>query len=84
MAISIKNDEADRLARELAELTGESLTDAIVKALRERLERHRRGRRRRALSEELLEIGQRCSRLPLLDERTEDEVLGFDERGLPR
>ncbi len=51
MALSIRNDEADRLARELAEETGESLTDAVLNALRERLDRERRGhasaRRRR-------------------------------------
>lgn len=41
MALSIKTDEADRLARELALLTGETLTDAVTNALRERLARER-------------------------------------------
>jgi antitoxin VapB len=41
MALSIKTDEADRLARELAQLTGETLTDAVTNALRERLARER-------------------------------------------
>lgn len=44
MALSIKTDEADRLARELARLTGETLTDSITKALREHLERERAAR----------------------------------------
>lgn len=41
MALSIKTEEADRLARELSRLTGETMTDAITKAMRERLERVR-------------------------------------------
>lgn len=41
MALSIKTDEADRLARELSRLTGETMTDAITQAMRERLERLR-------------------------------------------
>ncbi len=83
MALSIKNREADRLARELAEATGETLTEAVVVALRERLQRHRGRQRTHALSERLLEIGRRCAALPVLDDRTPDEILGYDERGLP-
>ena len=49
MALSIKHDEADRLARALARETGESLTEAVVTALRERLGRVRRPRRARQL-----------------------------------
>ncbi|MFT4001522.1 MAG: type II toxin-antitoxin system VapB family antitoxin [Rhizobium sp.] len=41
MALSIKTEEADRLARELSRLTGETMTDAITRAMRERLERLR-------------------------------------------
>jgi antitoxin VapB len=85
MALSIKDPEADRLAREVAGRTGESLTTAIVVALRERLARLRKrvsaGRR---LRDDLLEIGERCSRLPNLDERCADEIIGYDDRGLPR
>ncbi len=83
MALSIKNDEADRLARELAELTGETLTEAVVSSLRERLERKRAQRDARPLSERLMEIGRRCAALPVLDDRSPDEVLGYDEHGLP-
>ena len=83
MPISIKDPEADRLARELSEATGESLTRAIREALRERLDRVRAGRRGRRLVDELDDIADRCSRLPVLDDRTPDEILGYDEHGLP-
>jgi len=84
MAISIKNPEAERLARELAKRTGESMTEAIVKALRERLQ-HVTGRRRAvSLADQIGEIATRCSALPLLDVRSEEEILGYDEKGLPR
>ena len=61
MALSIKDPEADRLAREVAKATGESLTTAVVQSLRERLARVRRMRGPR-LGEELLKIGRRCAR----------------------
>lgn len=83
MALSIKNEEADRLARELVQLTGESLTEAVILALRERLERKRALNDNRPLSERLMEIGRRCASLPVLDHRTPDEILGYDENGLP-
>lgn len=83
MPISIKDPEADKLARELSEATGESLTRAIREALRERLDRVRAGRRGRRLVDELDDIAERCSRLPVLDERTPEEILGYDEHGLP-
>ena len=84
MALSIKHPEADRLARELARSTGEGLTEAVIKALRERLARHRGRKAGRRLSEELRAIGERCAALPVLDERTPEEILGYDDRGLPR
>lgn len=84
MALSLKDPEADRLAREVADRTGETLTTAIVVALRERLARLRGKPRRRPLSEELREIGERCAALPTLDDRSADEILGYDENGLPR
>ncbi|MBM4353636.1 MAG: antitoxin [Deltaproteobacteria bacterium] len=83
MALSIKHDEADRMARELAKLTGESLTQAIVVALRERLQRQRAKKDNRPLHEQIMEIGRRFSARPVLDDRTDDEILGYDEHGLP-
>ncbi len=83
MALSIKNGEADRLARELVDLTGESLTRAVIVSLRERLERQRAQQDSRPLVERIMEIGRHCASLPLLDDRTPDEILGYDENGLP-
>ena len=84
MALSVKDPEADRLAREVAARTGETLTKVVVVALRERLARLRGRPRRRRLRDDLREIAQRCSQLPTLDDRTADEILAYDERGFPR
>ena len=79
MALNLKNEEADRLARELAHQTGETITEAIVVALRERLERqHSEGRRTARLHRLVTEIGA----LPVIDDRAADEILGYDERGI--
>jgi antitoxin VapB len=83
MALSIKHPEADRLARELAAQTGESLTEAVINSLRERLARETRRTRAIPLREELQRIGERCAGLPVLDPRSPDELLGYDEQGLP-
>ncbi len=80
MALSIKSDTADQLARELAELTGESLTDVVITALRRRLADERRVRARRT---SLTDILATAHALPVLDRRTEEEILGYDEQGLP-
>jgi len=84
MALSVKNPEADRLAREVAARTGETLTTAVVVALRERLARLRGRPKRRRLHDELREIAQRCAQLPTLDDRSADEILAYDQQGLPR
>lgn len=84
MALSVKDPEADRLAREVAARTGETLTTAIVVALRERLARLRGRPRRRRLRDELKEIAQRCAHLPTLDDRPAEEILAYDQRGLLR
>ena len=83
MALSIKDPEADRLAREVSKATGETMTAAIVQALRERLVRLSRAKSA-PLAKDLLRIADRCARLPRLDTRTDDEIVGYDERGLPR
>jgi antitoxin VapB len=84
MAIRIKNPETERLARELARRTGVSITEAITTALREQLAREGKKRDAPRIREELLAIGRRCAALPDLDPRRPDEILGFDEIGLPR
>ena len=83
MAMSIKSLEAERLARELAAKTGESLTGAIHKALQERLERLNQGRRNQVVINQLEEILRRVDQLPILDPRRADEILGYDQDGLP-
>jgi antitoxin VapB len=83
MALSIKNPEVDRLARELAEVTGEKLTEAISRALKERLERETGKRDKNRLYDEIKRIQERIARLPRLDERSDEELIGYDEHGLP-
>ena len=84
MALSIKSPEADRLARQLAAATGETITVAIVVAVRERLERQQRKQEdRQKLIADLMAIADHCASLPVLDSRTEDEIMGWDENGLP-
>ena len=84
MPLSIKAPEADRLARELADTTGETITDAVIVAMRERLDREKRKREdKTALLAELRAIADHCASLPILDTRTEDEILGYDENGIP-
>jgi antitoxin VapB len=84
MAISIKSREADELARRLADTTGESITVAVTIAMRERLAREEQKRRNsRSLAAELMAIGRHCASLPILDPRSSDEILGYDENGLP-
>ena len=84
MTINIKHPDADRLARQLAAKTGETLTEAVMNALRERLSRVEAQRRTPSLRRELEAIRKRCSSLPVLDARPSDEILGYDEHGLPR
>ena len=84
MAMSIKSLDVERLARELASKTGESLTGAIQKALEERLERLKTERQRQAILTPLEDILRRVDQLPVVDPRNPDEILGYDERGLPR
>jgi antitoxin VapB len=85
MALSIRNPQTEKLARQVSRLTGETLTDAIGKSLAERLERLKQDRSRShdAVRREIDEILVRVHALPVLDNRTEDEILGYDENGLP-
>lgn len=83
MALNIKNAEVDRLARVLAERTGESLTEVVLTALRERMRRLEGRTEPRTLVEELTEIRRRCRELPVVDDRPPEELIGYDEHGLP-
>ena len=85
MSLNIKNDETCLLARELALLTGETMTGAITVALRERLERERHSRAAETLARELGAIGRRCaSLLGPGPSSVEHGDLLYDECGLPR
>ena len=83
MALNIKDPLAEKRVRELARATGEGITTAVRKAAEERLDRIRR-KRGRSLADELVAIGARCAALPDLDERSADDILDYDEHGLPR
>jgi antitoxin VapB len=82
MHLNIKNDEAHKLAAELAKLTGESLTSAVTLALRERLAREQRRRRTVSITARLMKIGSQFATLPDTG-RSPDEILGYDDHGLP-
>jgi antitoxin VapB len=82
--LNIRNEETEQLAATLAQLTGETKTEAVTQALRERLQRVRRARAKRRLADDLDEIALHCSALPVRDPRSVDEIMGYDEHGLPR
>jgi antitoxin VapB len=83
MPLSIKNPEAEKLAREISKETGESLTAVITNALRDRLERLRGRRHAKIFAQEVDDILHRVDALATQDNRSEDEILGYDSQGLP-
>ena len=83
MALNIRNPEAEKLAAAVAAMTGETKTQAVTEALRDRLETLKRRKSRRSVADRLDEIGKHCAALPVLDTRSPDEILGYDEFGLP-
>lgn len=92
MALTIDNPEADRLAGELAARTGESVENAVLKALREQIAQQEKLELKRFPTDEenarqtraaIREIQERIANLPVLDDRPPDELLGYDEWGLP-
>ncbi|HEY0035906.1 MAG TPA: type II toxin-antitoxin system VapB family antitoxin [Longimicrobium sp.] len=83
MAINLDHPEADRLARELAGLTGESINDAVMQAVRERLAAFRHHRIRKGTVPDVSDIQKFVASLPDRDTRSADDILGYDEFGLP-
>jgi antitoxin VapB len=84
MALTIEHPEADALVQELTDYTGETPTQAVLNALRERLKREREKQGRLlSLKEELLRIGRECAALPVLDNHLPEEILGYNEQGIP-
>ncbi len=84
MSLNIKNEETCRLARDLARLTGETMTGAVTVALRDRLEREKRLRNAEELARELHAIGQRCAARMRPGTSVDHGELLYDERGLPK
>lgn len=84
MALSIRNPKAEKLAREIAEETGENITQTIIHALEERLIRLKGRRSTTEIADEIMKISIRCSTLPDRDRRGADEILGYDETGAPK
>jgi antitoxin VapB len=84
MAISIRNPRAEKLAREVAAESGESITQAIIHALEERLVRLKGRSSTTEVADEIMKISIRCRALPEKDWREADEILGYDEMGVPK
>jgi len=82
MAITIKNDSVDRMAREASKLEQTSLTEIIRRSLEVRLMKLRIRRTAPDTYQEILELSQRCAALPNLDQRSEEEIMGYDSGGL--
>ncbi len=85
MPLNIKNEDAHRMAKELAELTGSSITDAVTGALKDALKSAKTGvsESKKRLIRELDDIAIHCAALPLVDGRSPDEILGYNDDGLP-
>ena len=83
MALSIKSDEADRLARELSAETGETLTEAVETALRERLDREH-AKHAASMRTRLARLAADVRAMRVTDDRTPEEIVGYDDTGLPR
>jgi len=79
MALTINHPDANILAQELISYTGETLIQAVLNALRERIKREKRNI---SLKDELLEIGKQCAALPVLDNRCPEEILGYNENAM--
>ncbi|MGC8491202.1 MAG: type II toxin-antitoxin system VapB family antitoxin [Syntrophobacteraceae bacterium] len=84
MALSIRNPKAERLAREVAAESGKNITQAIIQPLEERLIRLKGRGSTTEIADEIMKISIRCSALPDMDRRGADEILGYDETGVPK
>ena len=82
MALNIKSPEADRLARELSRRRGKPITAVVIEALRSELARETARARPQGMADRLMAIGAHCSALPILDHRSNEEILGYDDMGV--
>jgi len=83
MALNIRNKYAEQLAETLARLTGENKTQAVSIALKDRLDRVQSSRSSKSLADLLDDIALHCAKLPILDSRNPDEIIGYDDHGAP-
>ena len=83
MPLNIKDPDTHALAKRLASLTGESLTGAVKRAIQERLAQVEKTRTGTRLAAELDHIALHCANLPRRDRRSSEQIIGYDERGLP-
>ena len=83
MPLNIKDADTQALTKRLASLTGESLTQAVKQAVQERLAQVEKTRRAIRLADELDHIALHCAKLPRRDRRSAEQIIGYDERGLP-
>ena len=87
MALSIKNREVEELARELARLTKKPITQAVRDGLRREVERAKviAGAQQTGdgMVEAIMEISRRSAARPIICTASEDEILGYDEFGIP-
>lgn len=81
--LNIKNPEADKLARKLAEKTGQSITNVVILALREKLLREQGKQAPIELKDALLEIGHRCATLPDKTSKPSQDIIDYDSSGAP-
>lgn len=81
MALNINNPEVDRLARELYDITDETITEAITQALNERLERETGKAKGNQIRKEIKRIQNRINRLSRLDKRSDEEIIGYNDKG---
>jgi antitoxin VapB len=81
--MTIASPEVEKLASEVAKETGETPAQAVIRALEERLARLRRGRDAAKTLQVIMEISQRCGALPDLEKRSPDEIIGYNEMGVP-
>ena len=84
MPLNIKSDSAHALAKKISALTGESMTRVVTEALQEKLARVEQAKGRGGLVEELNRIALHCAGLPRRDDRSLEEIVGYDDLGLPR
>ncbi len=84
MPLNIKSDSAHALAKKIATLTGESMTKVVTEALQEKLARVEQAKGRSGLVEELNRVALHCAGLPKRDDRSPEDILGYDDLGLPK